>query len=244
MNRSKKMNHGKIAMALIATATLFLLSGVRPAHANEVKEARQLVERADMTFENFEAAPEMDAFRDLLHRAKGVFIAPQVLKGAFVLGVSGGNGVLLTRGETSSAWHGPAFYTIGEVSYGLQLGGEASEVILLAMTEKGVTAMLANSLKLGADVGVAAGPVGMGASADTANLSADIVSFSRSKGAFGGVSVNGAVVAVRPGLNHAFYGGKLDPTDILIRHRGSNRQASRLIAAVAKGAAKHRKSRR
>ena len=236
MNWQSQAPHRTLAtLTLLAIIVLFSPLATRPALADDAKDTRQLVDSARMTLENFQAAPEMDAFRDLLRRAKGVFIAPQVLKGAFILGVSGGSGVMLARGtQGKSEWHGPAFYTIGEVSYGLQLGGEASEVVLLAMSDRGVTAFLSNNLKLGADIGVAAGPVGMGASAATANLSADIISFSRSKGMFGGISVNGAVVAIRPNLNHAFYGTSVDPTDILIRHKVTNQQAARLIEALSR----------
>jgi len=240
MNRQIKAGRGLAAMVLLSMVALFSTLGLRPAQADDANDTRQLVESARMTVENFQVAPEMDAFRELLSKAKGVFVSPQVLKGAFILGVSGGSGVMLARGDQAkSAWHGPAFYTIGEVSYGLQLGGEASEVILLAMTERGVTAFLSNNLKLGADVGVAAGPVGAGASAATANLSADIVSFSRSKGMFGGISLNGAVVAIRPSLNQAFYGTKVDATDILIRHKVSKPESAKLIEAVEKAAKKH-----
>jgi len=240
MNRQMNTVRGWLAMVVMGTLCLFALPGLRPAFADEGKDARQLVDAARRTFENFQAAPEMDALRDLLPMAKGVFIAPQVLKGAFMLGISGGSGVMLARDRVNPEWHGPAFYTIGEVSYGLQLGGEASEVVLLALTDRGVTAFLSHNLKLGADIGVAAGPVGIGASAGTANLSADIISFSRSKGMFGGISVNGAVVATRPTLNQAFYGAKVDPTDILIRRRVTNPQAGNLLDAVRRGGARRR----
>jgi len=206
--------------------------------ADDATDASQLVQKAAMTFQNFENAKEMSAFRDLMKKARGVFIAPQVLKGAFIIGASGGSGVLLARDNKSNKWYGPAFYTIGEASFGLQAGGSASEVVLLAMTDRGVTAFLGNSLKLGADVGLAVGPVGAGASAATANLSADIISFSRSKGLFGGVSVDGAVVATRDGLNEAYYGKKVNATDILVRHNVRNRQAAGLIQWVSKAAAR------
>ena len=171
-------------------------------------------------------------------KAKGVFIAPQVLKGAFVVGASGGSGVLVVRDEKTGGWNGPAFYTIGGVSFGPQIGGQASEVVLLVMTERRVSSLLSNSLKLGADVGIAAGPVGAGASVSTANLSADILSFSRSKGLYGGVSVDGAVVAIRGDLNEAYYGKPVTPTDTLIRRQVANPQAERLIDAVAKATAR------
>jgi len=223
-----------VGLMVLLLSGLLVLAGGLPARADDAAEAKELVEKARMSLEGFETAKEMDAFRDLIKKAKGIFIAPQVLKGAFIVGASGGSGVFLARDAKSGSWAGPAFYTIGEASFGLQIGGTASEVILLAMTDRGVTAFLSNNLKLGADVGVAVGPAGAGAAAATANLSADILSFSRSKGLFGGVSVDGAVVAVRDSLNQAFYGKKASPTDILVKHAVDNKAAAGLIAAVKK----------
>jgi len=235
MRRLRKKFVSSIGVLL---TVLFVLIWVSQTMADDATDASQLVQKAAMTFQNFENAKEMSAFRDLMKKARGVFIAPQVLKGAFIIGASGGSGVLLARDNKSNKWYGPAFYTIGEASFGLQAGGSASEVVLLAMTDRGVTAFLGNSLKLGADVGLAVGPVGAGASAATANLSADIISFSRSKGLFGGVSVDGAVVATRDGLNEAYYGKKVNATDILVRHNVRNRQAAGLIQWVSKAAAR------
>jgi lipid-binding SYLF domain-containing protein len=225
------------ALVTVLLAGMFVLVGVAPALADDATEAKQLVEKARMSFTSFQTAKEMEGFRDLVKKAKGVFIAPQVLKGAFIVGASGGSGVLLARDTKTNKWCGPAFYTIGEASFGLQIGGSASEVILLAMTDRGVTAFLSNSIKLGADVGLAVGPIGAGAAASTANLSADILSFSRSKGLYGGVSVDGAVVATRDGLNEAYYGKKVDSTDILVRHSVENKESAGLINEVDKATA-------
>jgi lipid-binding SYLF domain-containing protein len=208
-----------------------------PASADDQQEATQLVEKARLTLDSFMKDKNMGAFRDLLSRAERVLIAPQLLKGAFIIGASGGNAVLLVRDKKTGQWSEPVFYTIGGASFGLQIGGEASEVILLAMTDRGVTSFLGNSLKLGGDVGVAAGPVGIGAAAATANLSADILSFSRSKGLYGGISLDGAVVAPRASLNDAYCGKDVSPADILVRHDVTNAQASRLIEDVSKSAA-------
>jgi len=200
------------------------------------QKTSQLVEKARFTLDSFMADSNMDAFRDLIKQAKGVLIVPQMLKGAFVFGASGGSGVFLVRDEPARQWMGPAFYTIGGASFGLQIGGQASEVILLAMTDRGVTSLLANSLKLGADVGVAVGPVGAGVSASTANLSADILTFSRSKGLYGGISLDGAVVAVRNERNEAYYGKPVSTTDIFVRHEVSNPQAMALLDDLARSA--------
>jgi len=226
-----------LLVAAMVMAFGFTLSGITPAFADNASDAKQLVEKSKLTFDKFVATKELAAFRDLLKRAKGVFISPQVLEGAFVFGLSGGSGVLVARDPGTGSWNGPAFYTVGEASFGLQAGGKASEVVMLAMTDRGVNAMLSPSVKLGADVGVAAGPVGAGASAATANISADILTFALSKGLYAGVSLEGAVVAVRNEWNGAYYSKPgVTPTDILIRKDVKNAESAKLIAAVSKAA--------
>jgi lipid-binding SYLF domain-containing protein len=116
----------------------------------------------------------------------------------------------------------------------LQAGGEASEVVLLVMTERGVSAMLGNNFKLGADASIAVGPIGVGAGGATAALSADIISFSRAQGLYGGISVDGSVIAVRNEWNSAYYGKSVTPTDILVRGAVNNAHSAPLIAAVTK----------
>jgi lipid-binding SYLF domain-containing protein len=201
-----------------------------PAAADDRMEAGQLVERAQLTLQNFLCDDSMGAFRDLAQRAEAVLVVPALLKGAFIFGGSGGSGVLMVR-QSDGSWGGPAFYTLGGASFGLQIGGQSSEVVLLAMTERGARAFLDNSFKLGADAGIAAGPVGLGASAATQNLSADILSFSRSKGLYGGISLDGSVVAVRDSLNRAYHGEGISPAEIL-KDRRMTDPGSRALAAA------------
>ncbi len=219
-----------VLFLLCSTAALF----PAPAAADEAMDARHLMERAQLTLETFSRAPEMDAFRSLIQSARGVFVAPQILKGAFVVGAAGGSGVLVSRDRLKGEWAGPAFYTIGALSFGFQIGGDASEVVLLAMTDRGANALLESSIKLGADAGVAVGPIGMGAAASTENLSADIISFSRSKGLYGGLSVDGAIVKTRSDWNNAYYGAVVTPTDILLKRSVANPQSEGLLNFVAK----------
>lgn len=224
----------RFSVLLIAAAVLAALFSVPgPAVASDKADAQATVTKANITFNSFMSDKNFTEMRKLSRSAKGIFIAPQVLKGAFVVGASGGTGVLLVRGE-GGKWTYPAFYTIGSVSFGLQIGGQASEVILLAMTDRGVTTLLQNSVKLGADVGIAAGPYGAGAQAATANISADILAFSRSKGLYGGLSLDGAIVDVRESLNKAYYGKPVTPTEILVKQSVSNPHADKLRASVAK----------
>jgi len=240
MNAKKRVSWARGAwlslFTIFVSGALTLFQAV-PASGNDRQEATQIVEKACMTLSNFKSDDNMGAFRDFLKDAKAVVIAPEFLKGAFVVGASGGNAVAMVRDGKTGRWSEPAFYTIGGASIGLQIGGESSEVILLAMTERGVSALMGNSFKLGAEAGVAAGPVGIGAQAATANLSADVLSFSRSKGLYGGISLDGAVVAVREGLNLAYYGKKATPTDILVRHDVKNPQTACLIQNLKKSGA-------
>ncbi len=225
---------GAVMVSLVAAGSL-----CPPAYGADYKmEAEQLVEKSRFSFESIMADKNMEAFHDIVRRGKGIFIAPQVLEGAFIFGASGGSGVFLAWDGQTRKWNGPAFYRIGGASFGLQIGGQASEVILLAMTDRGVSSLLASSVKLGGDVGIAVGPVGAGASAATANLSADILSFARAKGLYGGISLDGAVVAIRHSLNDAYYGRKLDVPDIIVKGEGKNPQAERLVDAVHKATGK------
>lgn len=222
----------RLRAAAGALALAALVAGhVSPAPASDEVDARHLVEKAKITFDDFVRHPDMGAFRDLMKKAKGVFIAPEVLKGAFFVGGSGGSGVFLAR-NPKGGWTGPAFYTVGSVNFGLQFGGKAEQVALLAMTERGVTAMLNANAKLGADAGISAGPVGVGAAAATANVSGDLLSFTLSQGAFVGIALDGAVVAVREGLNKAYFGKPVTPTDILVRGGVSSKHAAPLVGAV------------
>jgi len=201
MKRAREW-HPMTSLGMTMVVGVFTLTGLlgvpRPVFADDAQDAQQLVDKARLTFEAFIADKDMGPpLHSLLKRAKGVLVYPQILKGAFIIGVSGGSGVMLAHDQKARTWGGPAFYTIGEASFGLQAGGEASEVVLVALTERGVAALLSTSTKLGANAGVALGPVGAGAEAATANLSADIISYSRAKGLYAGLSLDGAVVATR-----------------------------------------------
>lgn len=205
--------------------------------SSEESELKELVDRSKTTLDNFLADSNMEWFRDHIKEAKGIFIVPRMWKGAFFLGGEGGTGVFLARKEQNGEWSEPAFYTMGTASFGFQFGLQASEIVLLAMSQRGVESMLSNTFKLGADVSVAAGPVGAGIEGATAVLSADMVTFARAKGLFGGISLEGAVIAVRDESNRHYYGRAVRPTDILVKRSVSNPQSAGLRAALARAAA-------
>jgi len=198
-------------------------------------EQQKLVDAADASLANFLKDPEMKWLQQNIGRAKAVLISPEVLKAGFIFGGSGGRAVLLARDPKSGKWAGPAFYALATASVGFQAGVSVSEVMMLVMTDKGMNGLLAPSFKIGGDASVAAGPVGAGASS---NIVADLISFARAKGVYGGLNLDGTVVAVANDWNKAFFGKDVLPPDILIRMSVTNKAADPLLAAVAKAAKK------
>jgi len=225
----------QIVGCILLVAALLSFSAI-PAKADDPPsaEAQELVNKARLSFESLLRDPNMTWFRDHLKDAKGILIVPQLLKAAFFVGGSGGSGVLLARDEKTGEWSEPAFYTVGSGSFGLQFGAEASEVVLLIMTQRGVEALLTSTLKLGGDVSVAIGPVGGGVQGATANLSADILSFARSKRLIAGISLEGAVVAARDDWNNDYFGKAVRTLDILMNHSVRNSHSAELRATIAK----------
>ncbi|MGD8270189.1 MAG: lipid-binding SYLF domain-containing protein [Desulfobacterales bacterium] len=216
----------------IAFIGLLIISLTSPVSASD---QQALVDRARITFESFMADQNMTWLQENLHAAKGLVIVPSLLKAGFIFGGSGGSGVLIVPDAKTGKWSQPAFYTIGSVTFGLQIGGEAAEVIMYVRTQKAVDRMLTSRLKFGGDTSISVGPVGAGAKA---NVVADILSFSRSRGAFAGLSLEGAVVSVRDEWNSNFYGKPVRPVDILVKNAVSNPGSAGLREAVAKAAKK------
>ncbi|MEK6194550.1 MAG: YSC84-related protein, partial [Deltaproteobacteria bacterium] len=187
------------------------------------------VDKAHATFQSFMVDSNMAYLKDHLREAKGLLIVPSMLKAGFWIGGSGGSGVLIVKDAKTGQWSQPAFYTLGSVSFGLQFGGEAAEVIMMVRTQKAVDKLLTSSFKLGGDTSIAVGPVGAGAKS---NVVADIFSFSRSKGAFAGIALDGAVISTRDKWNNAYYGKAVTPVDILVKRSASNPNSAELIKAV------------
>ena len=214
---------------VLSIALTLIVFSFQQAVADDRDKAQRLVEKATVSAKTFTDDPNMDYLHKNLGNAEGVLIVPALTKGAFIVGGSGGSGVLLKRFDDGQ-WSYPAFYTLGSGSIGLQIGGEVSEIVLMIMTKGGMDSLLASSFKLGTDASVAAGPVGVGAKA----AAADILAFSRTKGAFAGISLEGSVIKVRPDYNEAYYGKEIRTSDVFITKTVSDPHADQLRAAVAK----------
>lgn len=223
----------RIWQLLVSAITVSLLSAVYPAFA--ASEAEELVTKAEATFKNFQNDPQMTWLRSHLSAAKAVMIAPEVRKAGFVVGGSGGRAVLLARDPNTGNWSGPAFYTIASASIGFQAGIDKSEVVMLIMSDKGLNSLLSTQLKLGADASISAGPVGAGAEK---SITTDVVSFSRSKGIYGGVNLDGTAVTIHGEWNNMFYAKAATPVDILVRHTVTNSNAQKLQQQIAQAVAK------
>lgn len=214
----------------IISVFFILASTAGTAMAADKKDAQDLVDKANVTLNRFIRDKNYSWVKNNIGKARGVLIYPQVLKAGFILGGSGGTGVFVAK-DAKGDWSQPAFYTIGSVSFGLQIGGEAAEVIVLCMSQKAVDALMTSSSKLGGDTSIALGPVGAGAKA---NVMADFISFAKSKGIYAGLNLEGSVVDVRDSLNKAYYGESLTPIQILVEKKATNEGSSTLRASLKK----------
>jgi lipid-binding SYLF domain-containing protein len=181
---------------------------------------------------------------DLLSRAECVLVLPSVKKAAIGIGGNYGRGVMTCRSGANytGAWGPPAFYALEGGNIGFQLGGEATDFVLLVMNNKGARSLLHSKVKLGADAAAAAGPKGRDAQAATdVVMKAEILTYSRSKGLFAGVSLEGTTLRSDGGANENFYHKKLDAEDIIVHHKvGMPADARTLISALNKAAPRNK----
>lgn len=214
-------------IAGILVGVLLALAPVSAGAASAASDEQQLVDEAKETFDSFVNDPTMGSFNDELKNSQGILIFPRVYRAGFIFGLEGGSGVLVAR-DPKKGWSDPAFYTIGAGSFGLQVGIDVAEVVMLVKTQNGMDSLLGSSFKLGVDVQAALG-VGKGGKLKTA----DILAYARAKGAYIGFTVDGAVVSTRDSYNVAYY-DKPDvrPIDILVQRTVRNNGADQLVNAV------------
>lgn len=215
-----------LTMALILMMGLTLMIG-NPALADS--EEQQIVDKAVMSLTNLHKASEW--FRDHGKESKAIFIVPSLLRGALVFGGAGGSGVLIVKKKDGS-WSEPAFYTMGSASFGLQIGADTSEIVLVVRTQRGLESFYTNDFRLGGDMSIALGP--MGAGTRGGGITGDFVSFAKSKGVYGGLSVDGQAVATADKANMNYYGKAVRPTDIIVKGTVSNPGSKALRDTAAK----------
>lgn len=195
---------------------------------------QDLIRRGVDTVTRFNELPELKGFKKYLSDARAVVILPTVVKLGFIGAAEVGHGMLLVR--NADGWSYPAFYTLGAGSFGLQIGIQDTEIIMVIRSEKALQAIIEHQGKLGADAGVSVGMFGIGAeAATTTNLNADVLAFANAKlGLFGGVSLEGSVLTRRKDLNEAYYGPGASPRSIVEERRHANPKADPLREALDK----------
>ncbi len=207
MTKRKRKLLGLLCASLLASAGM--LPGIAAAGAAR-EEGRLLT--ATEVLEDVQGMPDQRVPDALLQRAYGIAIIPDVTKVAFIFGGRHGNGVVVVRDSLTSPWSNPVFVALTGGSWGLQIGAESADIILVFTTKTGIEGMSGGKLTLGADASVATGPVGRQTSAATdMNFNAEIYSYARTRGLFGGIAVDGSVLAIDRSANADFY-GKRDVT--------------------------------
>jgi lipid-binding SYLF domain-containing protein len=207
------MTAARRLLAIVGCA-LFALTGA-PAEAKTDGQQR-VVERARLALDSFLDDPQFEYMRVYVQNAYAVLIVPEVLKAGFFLGAEYGVGVLLVRDPQSGNWGQPAFYSLYGGSFGVQFGGSMSDMVFTIMNEGAVDKLLAHKVKFGGDMEIAVGRVGAGVGAGTTTqFGEDVYAFSKSKGLYGGLTLDGTVVAPKHDWNEAYYGRPVDPMKIV-----------------------------
>ena len=212
---------------LLAIAVLMSLPLTSQAQA--ITDQTQMVNRAVNTVERIRSDPKWrDIVPGKLANARAVLIVPDLVKGGFFLGAEYGTGVLVVRGNDGT-WSAPAFYSIASGSFGLQIGLQDAESLFIIMSDRGLSAIMQDKMKLGAAADIAVTIVGAGAEADTTtHAGADIFAFSSSAGLYAGVTLAGSGIVPRHAWNAAYYSSNPSPEDIVLTRRVDNPQDIRL----------------
>ncbi len=218
----------RLRMMSLLFAAAGCLFGSDPKEVVRIKEAAAV-------FDEIMGIKERSIPQELLDRAECVAIVPSLKKAGFGFGAKYGKGVISCRPANGEGWSGPSTIRIEGGSFGLQIGGTAVDVVMLVMNRRGVEKLLASRFTLGGDMNVAAGPVGRTAEAQTdAQMHAEILSYSRSRGLFAGVSLNGATMRQDENDNKVIYGKQVTPKQILLEGEAPPPSAQTLLDTLSK----------
>jgi len=222
----------RLALFFAGALVLTPLSFARPADEN-AKDENNRLQNSGTVIQEILDIPE-DIPQDLLDKARCVVVMPSVLKAAFVVGGSYGRGTMVcrTRKDFSGPWGAPAMYALEGGSVGFQIGGEATDFVILVMNNRGVESLLHSKVRLGADASIAAGPKGRTASADTdAYMRSEMLSYSRARGVFVGVSLEGTTLRPDEDANHRLYGKEASAETIITESKMEAPAAGRTLVS-------------
>ena len=209
----------KVILLILSVFIVCFAIAVNGARAEENKWTR-LVKESGRVLSEVQQMPDQSIPKDLLRSCSAIAIFPSTLSGGFGIGGRYGQGIIMVRDETGSDWSSPAIFTITGASFGWQIGGQATDLILLIMGRRGIDGLLQGKLKLGADASIAAGPVGRTADASTdIQLKGGILSYSRSRGLFAGAKLEGDVITQHWDGDEALYGRRFSAREILLENK-------------------------
>jgi len=214
---------------LVLCSVLVAISGLHAAN----KEQKRL-ENSGVVMQEIMNTPE-NIPQEVMEKADCIIVFPSVLKAAFVVGASYGRGAMVCRSGRSfrGPWGAPAMFALEGGSVGFQIGGQATDLVLLIMNERGASSILSSKVKLGGDASVAAGPVGRDASANTdAYMRAEVLSYSRSRGLFAGISLEGSTLRPDDDATADVYGRKLTAKEIVLGGKTRTPASGRHLVAV------------
>lgn len=219
-----------VLSAMLGMATMLAVATLGRADTKK-EDATDRLDNAGKVLHEIMAAPDKGIPQEVLEHAKCVAVVPHMVKGGFVLGAEGGKGVATCR--TATGWSAPAFFTIEGGSFGLQIGVEGIDLVMIFQNDAGMEHLINSKFKIGGDASAAAGPVGRHASANTDwKLNAEILTYSRAKGVFAGLTLNGAVVKQDADSMKAEYGPDVTERAVLTGKVEPPAAAHTFLAAV------------
>ena len=224
----------KTGMKIFAAITaLMLILNPLAATAAESSKWTRLVEEAGKVLAEIQQMPDQSIPDDLLRSCQAIAIFPSTISAGIGIGGKYGQGIIMVREEKNGKWSPPAIFTIVGGSWGLQIGGQATDFVLLIMNRRSVDGILQGKFKLGADASVAAGPVGRAAEASTdVQLKGGILSYSRSRGLFIGVKLEGAVITQHWDGDKELYGKSLSANEIMVENKAKMPECARTVLKV------------
>ena len=219
--------------SLLAATAVVSLAAISPLAADDKEKESERLNEAATVFTEIMDTPDKGIPQDLLENAHCIVIVPGLKKGAFIVGAKFGKGFVSCRDKTKHAWSAPGAVRVEGGSVGFQIGGSETDVVLLVMNDRGADKLLSSQFTLGGEGEVAAGPVGRSTTAQTdAKFRAEILSWSRSRGVFAGISLQGATLREDDEANLALYGKKLGNRQIVETSMPAPRGAERLLALL------------
>lgn len=211
------MNMTRFILSLLVALALVAPVAPKAAQSDEADRVRD----AATVFDEIMGAPDRGIPKSILEKAEGIAVFPSTFKGGLIIGAHHGRGILSVRDRQSRTWSAPAFLTLTGGSFGAQIGAQAIDLVLVVMNRRGLQNLVRNEFKVGVDASIAAGPLGRDAEASTdIQMRAEILSYSRTRGLFAGVTLKGSAIREDGDANERFYGRRYHTRDIVFERLG------------------------